>query len=388
MSERVLHIPNYMYPNIGGIEQVSRDIVDTLNENDNIEQKVICFNSDAKDGDYVCNQKETVIDKVDGVDIIRCGCFKKVSSQSLSLTYSKELKRVITDFEPTIVIFHLPNPFVATLLEKHLSKNFRLIIYWHLDIIKQKFLRKLFHSQNLRLLERADKIVATSPNYIEGSPYLNKFNKKCIVIPNCIRPSRLEADELIMSKVERIKESNQNKIVCFGIGRHVPYKGFKYLVEASKYLGDEFKVYIGGKGPLTNDLKKAAICDKKIEFLGRVSDEDMIAYFIACDIFCFPSITKNEAFGIALAEGMYFGKPSVTFTIEGSGVNYVNLDGITGIECENRNSKHYADALNYLAMHEEVRIQYGQKAKKRVLENFMFDQFKDNIMKLINNDLS
>ena len=45
-------------------------------------------------------------------------------------------------------------------------------------------------------------------------------------------------------------------------------------------------------------------------------------------IFCFPSITRNEAFGIALAEAMYCGKPAVTFTIEGSGVNFVSLDGV------------------------------------------------------------
>ena len=63
---------------------------------------------------------------------------------------------------------------------------------------------------------------------------------------------------------------------------------------------------------------------------------------MACDVFCFPSVTKNEAFGIALAEGMYFGKPAVTFTIPGSGVNYVNLDGVTGIECKNADCKDYA----------------------------------------------
>lgn len=53
-------------------------------------------------------------------------------------------------------------------------------------------------------------------------------------------------------------------------------------------------------------------------------------------MFAFPSVTKNEAFGVALAEAMYCYTPAVTFTIEGSGVNWVNLNGITGIEVSQR----------------------------------------------------
>ena len=78
-----------------------------------------------------------------------------------------------------------------------------------------------------------------------------------------------------------------------------------------------FRVIIAGKGELTESLKAKAKNDQKIEFIGLISDFEKRAYLHACDIFCFPSITKNEAFGIALAEGMYFGKPAVTFTIAG-----------------------------------------------------------------------
>jgi rhamnosyl/mannosyltransferase len=105
---------------------------------------------------------------------------------------------------------------------------------------------------------------------------------------------------------------------------------------------------------------------------------------MACDIFAFPSITKNEAFGIALAEGMYFGKPAVTFTIEGSGVNYVNLDGVTGIECANGDSKAFADAIIKLRKDKSMYDKYAENAKNRVINEFMFDKFQDNVRKLIN----
>lgn len=141
--------------------------------------------------------------------------------------------------------------------------------------------------------------------------------------------------------------------------------------------------YIGGKGELTQSLKEEAKDDPKIQFLGRVSDEDMIAYYLACDIFCFPSITKNEAFGIALAEGMYFANPAVTFTIPGSGVNYVNLADVTGIECPNGDVRAYANALKTLADNPELREKYGIAAKQRVIDKFTYREFKSRINDMI-----
>ena len=167
------------------------------------------------------------------------------------------------------------------------------------------------------------------------------------------------------------------------MGRHVPYKGYEYLIQASKYLDDRFRICIAGQGPLTDGLKKMAAGDKKIVFLGRISDEEMIAYNSACDIFCFPSITKNEAFGIALAEGMYFGHPAVTFTIPGSGVNYVNMNGVTGIEVPNKDVKAYANALMRLADDADLREKYGRMGRKRVEDKFLFDEFAASIRKLI-----
>ena len=386
---KVLQISNYIYPNIGGIEQVARDIADTLGTVPGVEQKIICFNTDAIDGAVVTHQKETVHDTVDGVEVLRCSSFAKLRSQSLSTSFGRELKRLLDSFDPDVVVFHYPNPFEAHFLLSYIhahrgwENSHKLVLYWHLDIVKQKLLGKLFHPQTLELLRLASRVVATSPNYIEGSPYLSRFRDKCRVIPNCISETRMELSDAIRARALELRgQYGKDKILCFGIGRHIPYKGFRYLVEASRYLDDRFVVLIGGKGELTDTLKAQAAGDGKIHFLGRLSDEDLLACYLACDIFCFPSITKNEAFGIALAEGMSFGKPAVTFTIHGSGVNYVNLDGVTGIECPNGDSRAYAAALTRLADDAQLRRQYGAAAAQRVRENFLSSQFAANIRAL------
>ena len=369
--KKVLHISKYYFPFRGGTEQVAQDCVRALLGK--YEQKVICFNDGRAD----------LTDVVDGVEIIRAGCFMKMSSQSVSMSYSKRLKEIIKSFMPDIIIFHYPNPFVTHYLLRYIQKNCKLVVYWHLDIVKQKILKRFFVGQNKRLIKRADSIIATSPAYIEGSPNLSGVKEKCVIIPNCIDTERLQVTQEVKKRAAEIKRENDGKTICFGIGRHVPYKGYRYLIEAARHLDNTFKIYIGGCGPLTDELKSQAAGLENVEFLGKIKDDELGAYLTACDIFCFPSVTKNEAFGIALAEGMYFAKPAVTFTVPGSGVNYVSLDGVTGIECPNSDSKAYAEALKKLAENPELRVKYGKAANQRVLDNFTKEIFDKNLMRLI-----
>lgn len=372
--KKVLHISKYYFPFSGGTEQIARDVV--LSLKDSCEQKVIAFN----DG------KEDKIDFVDDIEIIKCGCFAKISAQSLSTSYRKQLHKVIEEFNPDIVIFHYPNPFVASFLLKELkNRDIKLVVYWHLDIIRQKFLRVLFNGQNRKLLERADKVIATSPNYIEGSKWLQSVKEKCVVVPNCINVERMELSAEIKERAEKIRKENKGKTICVAVGRHTEYKGFTYLIKASKLLDDSFRVFITGKGELTDSLQKEAEGDSKVIFTGRIDDVELKALIYASDIFCFPSITKNEAFGLALAEAMYYEKPAVTFTIPGSGVNYVCLNSENGIEVENRNVEAYAMAIKKLANNEELRKKYGMAGKQRVEENFLSSIFAMNISKEIKN---
>mgnify|MGYP002795921521 CR=1 FL=1 len=370
---RILQISNYYPPHIGGIEQVACDVATSLKGK--VEQRVLCFH----------HEKGDVRETVDGVEVIRAGTFAKVASQSLSCSFGRLLKKTFREFQPDVVIFHCPNPFEAYFLKKQLKKNpsCKLVVWWHLDITKQKVLGKLFTRQSKWLLTRAVKVVATSPNYIQGSLQLQSVREKCTVIPCCANKARIFADETVLARAEELRSEYAGKVLLFAVGRHVPYKGIEYLVRASKFLDDNYAVCIGGSGPLTSELKKLAEGDAKVNFLGRVSDAELKAYLCACDIFCFPSVTKNEAFGIALAEAMSFAKPAVTFTIPGSGVNYVSLDGVTGLECPNGNAEAYAAALRTLAEDDTLRKRCGEAARARVQALFTQEKFAEHVDRLL-----
>ena len=370
---KLLQISNYYPPHIGGIEQVACDVATGIKGE--VEQRVLCFH----------HEKGDVFETVDGVPIIRAGTFAKVASQSLSLSFGKLLKKTFREFRPDVVIFHCPNPFEAYYLKKQLKKYpaCKLVVWWHLDITKQKVLGKFFTRQSRWLLHRAVKVVATSPNYIEGSAQLKSVREKCVVIPCCANEARISVDDEIRTRAEELRREYAGKTLLFAVGRHVPYKGMEYLVRASRLLDDKYAVCIGGSGPLTPELKQLAEGDAKVRFLGRVSDLDLKAYLCACDIFCFPSVTKNEAFGIALAEAMSFAKPAVTFTIEGSGVNYVSLDKVTGIECPNGDVEAYAAAVRTLAEDKELRRRCGIAARERVQALFTQEKFAEHVHRLL-----
>ena len=371
---KILQISKYYHPFVGGVEQVARDCAAAM-QGSVTEQQVFCFNHEKGDAE----------DTVDGVKVVRAGCFAKVASQSLSFSYGKLLRRTFCTFRPDAVIFHYPNPFGAHYLKKCLKKfpGCKLVVWWHLDITRQKLLGKLFEGQTKWLLRRADVVVATSPNYIEGSAHLQSVREKCTVIPCCANDARIRTDVAAAARAAAIRAEHAGKTICFAVGRHVPYKGMEYLVRAGKLLPEDIDIAIGGTGPLTDRLRELAKGDEKITFLGRVSDEELRGRLLACDIFCFPSVTKNEAFGIALAEAMAYGKPAVTFTVAGSGVNYVSLNGVTGLECPNADVRAYAEAIETLAHDAALREKMGAAARERVNDLFTYAQFKQHVEQLI-----
>ena len=382
---KVLQVINLMYPYRGGMSQVAEDIMRSFSGRNDITQKIICFNEDAEDEGIATKRRETVHDELEGVEIIRCGSFMKAASQLISFSFIRELALVMKNFAPDVVILHYPNPFAAYFLLPYLHKNKRIkfILFWHLDIVRQKILGRLFHWQNLMLLKRTDKVIATSQNYIQGSKYLSRFEEKCVVIPCCVQTKRIHITPKIQSIAENIRKEYDGKTISFSAGRLVSYKGFKYLIEASEYLDDDFAVLIAGGGVLYDELREQSKYNPRVRLLGSISDDELNAYYLAADMIAFPSITKNEAFGIALAEGMYFGKPAVTFTIPGSGVNYVNIDGVTGIECQNMDVNAFAQAMMKLKNDPELRKTLGTNARQRVTQNFMYSTFKGKITRLI-----
>ena len=353
---RILHISKYYSPYLGGVENICKYLVEGAVKH---ETAVVCFNDKCKD----------VIEEVNGHKVYRVATWINVARQALSLSYFWVLKKAIKEFKPDVIQFHWANPFPAWVLLCVIPKNVRLIIHWHMDIIKQKHIYPFIKPVETALLKRADMVCVTSPQYRDGSLPLQPFKDKVRIVQNAMDEDNFILRDGDLEKINAVKAKYGNKPIVFFIGRHIQYKGLPHLIEAEKYVKSDCVFVIAGSGPLTDELK-AQCKSSRVHFVGRLSDEDLKLYHYAASVFAFPSVTKNEAFGVALAEAMYCSTPAVTFTIPGSGVNWVSLNGETGIEVSNGDDKAYAEAVDKLIEDKELNKKYGVAGHQRVVENF------------------
>lgn len=366
--KRILHISKLYAPNEGGIEKISKLVVESL---PNYEHRVICFSSDRKG----------YTDVINGVVIKRVGVPFSLFSQQISLGIFFSLLSLIRQFKPDLIHFHAPNPLVMFYLNILKPRTCKLIVHWHSDIIEQATLYKIVQPMERFMLKKADSIIATSPNYMTHSKPLAPFVSKVTVVPCAIDPAEYDRGKLSQQEWIRISEKYKGKKVVFFVGRHVTYKGLTYLLRAERFIKSDCVILIGGTGPLTKQLKLENQ-SARVEFLGRLSDEALLAYHYLADVFVLPSITKNEAFGLVLAEGMFCETPAVTFVIDGSGVNWVNLHGVTGLEVENGNVEMLAKAIDELLTNDGMRAEFAHNAKKRVEENFLVGQIDSKLKSL------
>ncbi len=356
---KILHISKFYYPYFGGIEDVARTLVRELAKHH--EQRILCFN----------DKNETVDEVVDDIPITRVGIVGTLSSQPLAPYFLRHLKRVLKVFQPDFVHLHLPNPLSAALLQTLRHHNHKLVVHWHSDILGQRLIYPLYRKSEQRLLEQAHRIFVTSEAYKDFSLPLHNHKDKTIVLPNIVSEEKMRmrpGDELLM---QEIRERWGNKKIVFFVGRHVEYKGLRYLIEAEKQMTSDCVVLLAGEGPQTYLLKELAANSSRIHFLGRLSDDQLRCYLRVATLFAFPSHLRSEAFGVALAEALYCGLPAVSFNVEGSGVTWVNRDNETGFVLPNLDVRGFAEAVDRIVNDDALQQRLSQGASAWVRSQFL-----------------
>ena len=102
----------------------------------------------------------------------------------------------------------------------------------------------------------------------------------------------------------------------FFVGRHEPRKGLEVLLHAMALLPANTRLWIAGDGPETARLTSTVAGDPRIEWLGRISDEEKFARLRGSTVFCAPSL-RGESFGVVLVEAMAARTPIVASNLHG-----------------------------------------------------------------------
>jgi phosphatidyl-myo-inositol alpha-mannosyltransferase len=100
------------------------------------------------------------------------------------------------------------------------------------------------------------------------------------------------------------------------VGRHEERKGLAVLLDAASDLPPDVRIWVASDGPQTAELRAAHRADGRIEWLGRITEEEKIARLRAARVACFPSL-HGESFGVVLLEAMAAGTPVVASDLAG-----------------------------------------------------------------------
>lgn len=358
------------YPIKGGVEKVAYDLMTGLSGKE-IHCDMLCATVAGKGKTIRLNPY---------AQLMECHSWGKAAATMIAPSMITTLRKVCPSYD--IVHVHHPDPMAALALALSGYKG-KVVLHWHSDIQKQKYLLKLYRPLQDWLLRRADLIVGTSPVYLDESPFLKKVQQKTVCLPIGVPPILPEPEA-----VDKLRKQYGEKKIVFSLGRLVAYKGFTHLVEAARFLKDDYVVLIGGTGALEQALcqqiKRLGL-ENKVVLLGRIPENELPTYFGACKVFCLPSVQKTEAFGIVQIEAMSCGKPVVATRIPQSGVPWVNKHGVSGLNVMPGNAGELARAIQDIADNESVYDKYSMAAKNRYWDIFTNEHMIDKCKRIYNN---
>ena len=278
-----------------------------------------------------------------------------------------------------LVHLHFPDP-MSHIASWALPGHIPRVITWHADIIRQKTLMLPYRPFLQASLRNAAGIIAATPAHIRSSSELPAphLAHKLHVVPFGFDLEHYQKPQPLPLK---LRQTIPGKII-FALGRHVHYKGFDVLIKAMESLPPDTQLLIGGEGPLTDTWKQLAVqsvARDRIHFVGLISNDDLPAYYQACDIFCLPAVNQAEAFGIVQVEAMACAKPVVSTKLN-NGVDFVNQDGYSGLTVEPSNVTALADALRTLLQDDALRLRLGQQALQRAMQEFSLEALRSKTL--------
>jgi len=369
MGAKILHIYKDYYPVLGGMENHIRMLAEALVQR-GYKVTVLVTHPTSK----------THTEEINGVRVIKAGRLATIASTPLSISLPLFLRRQ----HPDITHLHFPYP-VGELSQLLCGKAAHMVITYHSDIVRQKGLLRFYRPLMWGVLHRAERIIATSANYVESSPYLSQLRHKCTVIPLGIALERfLHAHP---AQVQRIKSTYGSPLLLF-VGRLRYYKGLQYLLAAMPEI--PCRLLVIGSGPMEAEWRHLAVSlglSEKVIFLGDVGDAELPAYYHASDLFVLPASERSEAFGTVQIEAMTAGLP-VVCTELGTGTSFVNVHGRTGLVVPARDTAALTAAILRLLQNEQLRLEMGQYARQRALSEFSLSTMVSRVSSLYNELLS
>ena len=139
-------------------------------------------------------------------------------------------------------------------------------------------------------------------------------------------------------------------------------KRIKMIIDAYMKSDTSIPLKIAGTGPLENELQECSKDDQRIEFLGFISDKDLLDYY--ANAFAVIFVPHEEDYGLVTIEAMMSGKPVISFNDSG-GVKEFVINGETGF-LSDPSIDGLKSMIEKMSGNKNFAVKMGGQGKKRV----------------------
>lgn len=203
--------------------------------------------------------------------------------------------------------------------------------------------------------------------------------------------STIKVDEKTTLAAKQIKARlGYQKIILF-VGGLITTKGVEYLIRSFAKISKEVPstgLLIVGDGPERNRLE--ALRDDlgltDVHFVGFVPHGELAPYYVLCDLFILPSITRAgalpEQWGLVVNEAMSVGKSVIVTNSVGCAYELVK-NNVNGLVIPEKDMEALSKAAIRLLYDDGLRTRMGKESKRIIEEGFTYQHAIDNRAKLI-----
>lgn len=333
---------------------------------------VTCYN---RKGHHVSGTAydETVQNEYRGVRLKSVWTLDKKGLAALTSSFSAAIRAAFGKYD--VVHFHAEGPCAMLWLPKLFGKRCIATIHG-LDHQRAKWGR--FASWYIKTGEKcavrfADEIIVLSENV--QNYFTETYGRRTVFIPNGVtRPEKEPADE-----ITRLYGVKKDEYILF-LGRLVPEKGVKYLIEAYKALNTDKKLVIAGGSSdaqgYEKELRELAGDNSDIIFTGFVQGKPLCELYSNAYVYVLPS--DLEGMPLSLLEAMSYGNCCLTSDIP----ECSTVIGQNGLTFKKGSVEDLKEKLRYICQNEAEVSEYKEKAADYVCGKYSWDDVASRTLQL------
>lgn len=332
--------------------------------------KVTCYN---RSGHHVSGGEfdRNVGSSYKGVRLINVPTIDRKGLAAVSAAFFAAVLAGLGKYD--VVHFHAEGPATMCWIPKLFGK--KVIVTVHgLDHQRAKwgrFASWFILTGEKSAIKYADEIVVLSK---EVKKYFQDvYNRRTIYIPNGVsRVKQRKADE-----ITKRWDLKKDEYVLF-LGRLVPEKGIRYLIEAWKGIETEKKLVIAGGSSDTEEFQKElrANAGANVLFTGFVQGQLLEELYSNAYIYCLPS--DLEGMPLSLLEAMSYGNCCLVSDI----AECAEVVGDHAVLFQKSKTEDLREKLQFLLTNSEAVSNYKKQAENYICSKYNWEEVVDKTLAL------